>query len=139
MLYTGPLLHCCISRTGFYSSHIPFDRVWHAGLLHKLPSYGISGRVYKIIQSFLYDRRFKVVLDGQQSQTFSANSGVPQGSILGPVLFLIFNNGLADNLVSNLGIYADDTAVYSCLDQKSIGSARYNLTRDLQNDLIMIT
>ena len=41
-----------------------FDRVWHAGLLHKLRSYGISGRIFKIIESFLYDRKIKVILDG---------------------------------------------------------------------------
>ena len=58
-----------------------FDRVWHAGLLHKLKSYGISGQIFGLISSFLSNRRLRVVLDGKSSQ----------GSILGPTLFLLLH------------------------------------------------
>ena len=60
-----------------------FDRVWHAGLLHKLKSYGISGQILGLISSILSNRRLRVVLDGKSSQEYPVNAGVPQGSILG--------------------------------------------------------
>ena len=62
-----------------------FDRVWHAGLLHKLKSYGISGQIFGLIFSFLSNRQFQVVLDGKSPQDYPANVRVPQGSILGSI------------------------------------------------------
>ena len=64
-----------------------FDRVWYAGLLHKLKSYGISGQKFGLISSFLSNRRLLVVLDGKSSQEYPANAGVPQRSTVGPTLF----------------------------------------------------
>ena len=90
-----------------------FDKVWHAGLLHKLKLYGIYGRIFRITESFLHGCKIKVILDGQHSSTYSITSGVPQSSILGPILFLIFINDLPDNIISELPIIADDTSLYS--------------------------
>ena len=59
-----------------------FDKVWHARLLHKLKSYGISGQIFGLISSFLSNRRLRVVLDGKSSEEYPGNAGVPQGSIL---------------------------------------------------------
>ena len=92
-----------------------FDRVWHAGLLHKLKSYGISGQIFGLISSFLSNRRLRVVLDGKSSQEYPVNAGVPQGSILGPTLFLLYINGLPDDVICNIVIYADDTILLSTL------------------------
>ena len=96
-----------------------FDRVWHAGLLHKLKSYGISGQIFGLISSFLSNRRLRVVLDGKSSQEYPVNAGVPQGSILGPTRFLLYINNLSDNVVCDIAIYADDTTPYSKCDQAS--------------------
>ena len=90
-----------------------FDRVWHAGLLHKLKSYGISGQIFGLISSFLSNRRLQVVLDGKSSQV---NAGVPQGSILGPTLFLLYINDLPGDVICYIAIYADDTTLYSKCD-----------------------
>ena len=60
-----------------------FDRVWYIGLFHKLKSYGISGQIFRLISSFLSNRRLRVVLDGKPSQEYPVNGGVPQGSVLG--------------------------------------------------------
>ena len=92
-----------------------FDRVWHAGLLHKLRGYGVGGDLFSIISSFLCERSMKVVLDGQSSTAYSLNAGVPKGSVLGPTLFLIFINDLPDDALSSIGIYADDTSAYSSI------------------------
>ena len=96
-----------------------FGRVWHAGLLHKLKSYGISGQIFGFISSFLSNRRLQVVLDGKSSQEYPVNARVPQGSILGPTLFLLYINDLADDVICNIGIYADDTTLYSKCHQAS--------------------
>ena len=89
-----------------------FDRVWHAGLLHKLKSYGISGQIFGLISSFLSNRRLRVVLDGKSSQEYPVNAGVPQGSILGPTPFLLYINDLPDDVICNIAIHADNTTLY---------------------------
>ena len=96
-----------------------FDRVWHAGLLHKLKSCGISDQIFGLISSFLSNRRLRVVLDRKSSQEYPVNPGVPQGAILGPTLLLLYINDLPDDVICNIAIYADDTILYSKCDQAS--------------------
>ena len=88
-----------------------FDRVWHAGFLHKLKSYGISGQIFGLISSFLSNRRLRVVLDGKSSQEYPVNARVPQGSILGPKLFLPYINDLPDDIICDIAIYDDNTTL----------------------------
>ena len=112
-----------------------FDRVWHAGLLHKLKSYGISGQIFGLISSFLSNRQLRVVLDGKSSQEYPVNAGVPQGSILGPTLFLLYINDLPDDVICNIAIYADDTTLYSKCNQASDLWQQLELASELESDL----
>ena len=105
-----------------------FDKVTHRRLLHKLEYYGIRGSTHKWINSWLSGRTQQVVLDGQASDPVPVLSGVPQGSVLGPVLFLIFINDLPDNIRSSVGLFADDCVLY-----RNIHSLQDCLT--LQEDL----
>ena len=89
-----------------------FDTVWHAGLLHKLRSYGISDEIFGVISFFLSNRQLQVALDGKFSQEYPVNAGIPQDSILGPTLFLLYINDLPDDPICNIAIYADDTTLY---------------------------
>ena len=90
-----------------------FDRVCHAGLLHKTKSYGISGQIFGLISSFLSNRQLQVVLEGKSSQEYPVNAGVPQSSILGQALFVLYINDLPDEVICDIVIYADDTTLYS--------------------------
>ena len=112
-----------------------FDRVWHAGLLHKLKSYGISGQIFGLISSFLSNRQRRVVLDGKSSQEYPVNAGVPQGSILGPTLFLLYINDLPDDVICNIAIYADDTTLNSKCNQASDLWQQLELASELESDL----
>ena len=93
----------------------PFGRVWHAGFLHKLNSYGISSQIVGLMSFFLSNRWLRVVLDGNYSQEYLVNAGVPQGFIL----FLLYINGIPDDFIYNIAIYANDTTFYSRCDQAS--------------------
>ena len=89
-----------------------FDKVPHRRIFHNLKYYGIRGSTHMWINSWLSGRTQQVVLDGQASDLVPVVSGVPQGSVLGPVLFLIFINDLLDNIRSSVRLFADDCVLY---------------------------
>ena len=82
-----------------------FNRVWHTGFLHKLICYGISDQIFGLISSFLINRGLWVVLDGKASREYPVNAAVPQGSIIGLTLFLLYINELPDDVVCNIASY----------------------------------
>ena len=89
-----------------------FDTVPHNKLSHKLSSYGIRGQLLNWINAFLTDRKQQVVLNGETSQPQSVISGVPQGSVLGPLLFLCYINDIPTVVKSKIKLYADDALLY---------------------------
>ena len=89
-----------------------FDTVPHQRLLKKLHSYGIRGEVLKWIADFLQNRRQRVVLNGSKSAWSPVTSGIPQGSVLGPTLFLIFINDLPDVVRAIIQMFADDSKIF---------------------------
>ena len=109
-----------------------FDKVWHQGLLYKLKQNGISGNLLEILTGFLKDRKQRVALNGQNSLWANIEAGVPQGSILGPLLFLIYINDLPDNQSTNVKLFADDTSLFSVVHDITTSSC------DLNYDLIRV-
>ena len=118
------MIFCDISKA--------FDRVWHRGLLFKLKQNGISGNILHWIESYLSNRTQKVFVGSAKSQSLEVNAGVPQGSVLGPLFFLIYVNDIVENLLSITRLFADDTSL-SCTT-----SVLADLEGILNHDLCLI-
>ena len=109
-------------RANFLDISKVFDKVWHKGLLFKLEHIGLSGNLLSLLKGFLSNRFQRVVLNGQCSNQSSVLAGVPQGSILGPLLFLISINDLPDSLESSVKLFADDTSLFSTVYDPSMSA-----------------
>ena len=107
-----------------------FDRVWHAGLVHKLRAAGVTGTLLDWFRNYLSDRRQRVVLPGGSSEWTYIRAGVPQGSILGPLLFLVYINDIVTDIGSNIRLFADDTSLFIIVSDPA--SAATCLNSDLE-------
>ncbi|KAK3108052.1 hypothetical protein FSP39_000221 [Pinctada imbricata] len=96
-----------------------FDTVPHKRLLTKLNAYGIRGKVFNWIKEFLTNRKQRVVLNGQNSCWTDVTSGIPQGTVLGPILFLIYINDLPEAVENAVKLFADDTKLYGQVNNLS--------------------
>ena len=90
-----------------------FDKVWHDRIIFKLKAYGVEGELLSLLNNYLENRELRVALNGQTSEWRKIMSGVPQGSVLGPLLFLIYINDLPDGINSLCEIFADHTSLFS--------------------------
>ena len=120
-------------RSVFLEMSKAFDKVWHEGLLYKLKSMGISGEFYDLLENYLSGRLQRVILNGQTSSWRPILAGVPQGSILGPLLFLIYINDLPNKLKSNAKLFADDTSLFTIVKDENKSA------NVLNNDLSLIS
>ena len=122
-----------------------FDRVWHRSLLAKLPSFGFPPSICTLLLDYLSNRSMEVVVDGSSSSSFSVNSGVPQGSVLSPTLFLLFINDLLNTTSNAIHSYADDSTLHSSTifpsrpTTLSRLSSRTDAISSLETDLMSIS
>ena len=104
---------CDISRA--------FDRVWIRGLILKLKRYGIKDRLLRWLNSYLENRNQRVVLKDGISKAGNLRAGVPQGSVLGPLLFLVYVNDIVDEVLGLCRLFADDTSIgHSAHDEHTL-------------------
>ena len=120
-------------RAVFLDISKAFDKVWHKGLIFKLKRNGVSGKLLKFFESYLCNRKQRVALNGFYSDYATTESGVPQGSVLGPLLFLVYINDLESNILSNVKFFADDTMLYSVVHDPNKSAS------DLNHDLEIIS
>ena len=116
-------------RAVFLDISKAFDKVWHDGLIFKLRQNGISGSLLKLFQNYLSNRKQCVVLNDSHSYHSGIESGVPQGSVLGPLRFLIYINDLENNIKSSIKFFVDDTMLFSVVKDPLISA------NDLNHDL----
>ena len=110
-----------------------FEKIWHAGLLAKCEKeFGLTGNLLKWLKSYVTDRRQTVYINNATSQTLALGAGVPQGSVLGPLLAILYLNGLCDKTTNNMLLYADDCSLYSTYSPtEKFSDAQLTLQRDL--------
>ena len=118
------------TRAVFLDISKAFDKVWHEGIIFKLKCNGLSGNLLNFFENYLLNRHQRVVLNGKESSWMTLQAGVPQGSVLGPLLFLVYINDLTDNISSDMRLFADDSSLFTCV--KGVDQTHDKLVKDLQ-------
>ena len=113
-------------RAVFLDISKAFDKVWHKGLLHKLKQNGVSGKLLNLFASYLDSRKQRVVLNGSFSEYSNIESGVRQVSVLCPLLFLFYINDLQNEVLSTVKFFADDTMLYSVVQDSELSESKLN-------------
>ena len=113
-------------RSVFLDMSKAFDKVGHERLLFKLQQNGVTGNLLKLLENYLSNREQRVALNGQFSEWGPIMSGVPQGSVLGPLLFLVYINDLENGIKSNIKFFADDTSLFSIVIDPKISADEIN-------------
>ncbi|KAK6167371.1 hypothetical protein SNE40_021416 [Patella caerulea] len=107
-----------------------FDKVPHRRLIKKLDSYGLSKTIIVWVEDFLNNRKQKVSVNGHESRQQNVTSGIPQGSVLGPILFVIYINDMPDCVLAPTYLFADDTKIYAEIKNKDdSNSLQYDLDK----------
>ena len=118
-------------RSVFLDISKAFEKMWHEGFLYKLRFMGILGELYNLLGNYLLGRFQKVILNGKTSTWRPVLTGAPQGSILGPLLFLVYINDLPNKLKSNAELFADDASLFTIVKGKNESA------NTLNNDLLL--
>ena len=108
--------------------------MWLPGLIFKIKSFGISGDLLELMKNFLSNRFQRVVLNGQTSEWEKSNTGMPQGSILGPLFFLTCINDLTDGISSIAKLFTDDKSLFSVAQNKNNSASQLNNDLDKVSD-----
>ena len=107
-----------------------FDKVWHKGLLFKLKLTGVNKQLISWIESYLSDRQQKVISEGFSSTLKGIKAGGPQGSVLGPFLFLVYINDIVNDINNDIRLFADDTSLFVVVENDHAAAAT-SLTDDM--------
>ena len=122
---------CLEVRSVYLDMSKAFDKVWHEGLIFKLEQNGVEGKLLNLFQNYLTNRKQRVVLNGMESNWGEIKAGVPQGSVLGPLLFLVYINDLEKGIKSSVKFFADDTSLYSIVHDPVVSAEELNHDLDL--------
>ena len=131
LLYLVHTIHLALDeqkdvRSIFLDISKAFDKVWHDGLLFKLHQNGIEGELLSLLKSYLSNRKQRIVINGFESEWGGIEAGVPQGSDLGPLLFLVYINDLENGIKSNVKSFADDTSLFFKVTNPILSASELN-------------
>ena len=118
--------NCLEVRSVYLDIFKAFDKVWHEGLIFKLKQNGVEGNLLILIKNYLNNRKQRVVINGMESSWGDIKAGVPQGSVLGPLLFLVYINDLEVGIKSAVKFFADDTSIFSVVRDPLVSAVELN-------------
>ena len=131
---TYDIFHSFPSRAILLDISKAIYEAWHKGLIYKLCQYDLTWNLFTLLTDFLSNTKQRVVLNGQHSSWADIKPGVPQSSILGPLLFLLYIDDLMENLHSNLKLFADDTSLFSTVTDAALSNPHLNNDLSKIND-----